>query len=73
MMAGNFQQMGNAGGNPMMMQQQQQQHQQNRVMADQTVQALILQTLRQNTQLQNLPGWQARVPEVERVHLIWQL
>ena len=70
-MAGNFQQMGNAGGNPMMMQQQQ--HQQNRVMADQTVQTLILQNLRQNTQPQNLSGWQAGVQEVERMHLIWQL
>lgn len=55
------------------MMMQQQQHQQNRVMADQTVQALILQTLRQNTQPQNLSGWQASVPEVERMHLIWQL
>ena len=57
----------------MMMQQQQQQQQQSRVMADQTVQGLILQTLRQNTQPHNLSGWQAGVPEVERVHMIWQL
>lgn len=67
MMAGNFQQMGNAGGNPMMMQQQAQGPVQNS-----NIQLLLLQNIRGSTP-QPLTGWHATVAEAERLSLVFQL
>ena len=68
MMAGNFQQMGNAGGNPMMMQQQAQGPTSSHVQ----MQMLLLQQIRANT---NQPpvGWQATVAEQERLRYTLEL
>ena len=67
MMAGNFQQMGNAGGNSMMMQQQAQGPNSSHVQ----MQMLLLQQIRANSQPP--VGWQATVAEQERLRYTFEL
>jgi aminoglycoside N3'-acetyltransferase len=67
MMAGNFQQMGNAGGNQVMMHQSQAQfHAQ-----QQAIQNVLLQNIQQQTG--TLTGWQANIPITERLGQVWHM
>jgi hypothetical protein len=67
MMAGNFQQMGNAGGNQAMMQQSQAQYQAHQ----QAIQNVLLQNIQQQTG--TLLGWQASIPVTERLGQVWHM
>ena len=69
MMAGNFQQMGNAGGNQVMMQQQSQQQFQSA--QQQAIQNVLLQNIQQQTG--TLVGWQASIPITERLVQVWHM
>lgn len=68
-MAGNFQHIAGAGGNPMVMQPQQQQHQGQPAQALQ--QMLISQIQQQQTG--HLTGWQANVSYGERFTQVWHM
>jgi hypothetical protein len=65
-MAGNFQHMSGAGGNPMMMQPQQQQGQ-----PTLQLQQLLITQIQQQTG--HLTGWQANVGYAERFNQVWHM
>lgn len=69
MMAGNFQQMGNAGGNPVMMHQSQAQLQ----AQQNAIQTVLLQNIQQQTQTGTLTGWRANIPITERLGQVWHM
>jgi hypothetical protein len=67
-MAGNFQHIPGAGGNPMMMQAQQQQQQ---GQSTQALQQLLMTQIQQQTG--HLTGWQANVSYAERFNQVWHM
>lgn len=69
-MAGNFQHMAGAGGNPMMMQQQQQ-IQGPQGQATGAIQAMLLQHIQ--NQSNHMSGWQSTVGINERYTQVWHM
>lgn len=70
MMAGNFQHMGNAGGNPIMIQPPQTLNPNQN--ANQQLQMLLLQSIRAQSQQQRV-GWRTAVADAERLNFCFQL
>lgn len=68
-MSGNFQQMGNVGGNQMMMQQSQAQAQAQ--VQQQAIQSVLLSNIQQQTGA--LSGWQANIQVSERLGQVWHM